>query len=150
MDTLRLSRRRGKDGEYEYEVVEIAVNGRNLIDLLRQVELPVATREGNPEIAGSYEGLPPDVVFFPSRHLLDRPNPPHGGEGHVTILECGNCGTPACWPFQVRILLDEATVTWCDFSQPHRAGKWTYDALPEFIFDRRQYEAELGWLADRE
>ncbi len=147
MDRFGLRRTKGKSGDYE--AVEILVNGRSLIDILREVELPFATREGHPEIAGSYEGVPAEIAFYPSRHLLDEPKPfLQGGEGRTIILECAECGEPGCWPFELRIRLDDQTVTWWDYLQPYRKGAWTYEALPEFVFDRRGYETELGWFID--
>jgi hypothetical protein len=40
--------------------VDILVNDRNLLDVLRETELPFAVREGKPELAGGYAGLPPE------------------------------------------------------------------------------------------
>jgi hypothetical protein len=51
-------------------VVDVLVNGRNLVASLRQVELPYAAREGKPDLAGSYVGLPPEGDFLPSLRLL--------------------------------------------------------------------------------
>lgn len=42
---------------------------------------------------------------------------------------------------QVRITLKESTVIWSEFSQFYR--DWELD-LGSFIFDRKQYEAELS------
>jgi hypothetical protein len=39
------------------EVVNVFVNGRNLVDVLREVVLPFTVQEGKPDLAGSYVGL---------------------------------------------------------------------------------------------
>ena len=38
-------------------VVSIFINDKNLIDIVREIELPYATKEGCPQIAGDYSGL---------------------------------------------------------------------------------------------
>ena len=42
--------------------VSIFINGSNLIDMLRDFEMPFAKAEGSPSIAGGYSGLPKDVA----------------------------------------------------------------------------------------
>ena len=129
--------------------VQIIINGRDLIEIVRDIELPFATREGSPQIAGAYSGLPSHRVFSPSRHFLGEPDPIYAdGEGRTCVLEC-ECGEPGCWPLAVRIELREREVVWSDFRQPHRgphsnAGEWRYDALSSFTFDRQIYEQALS------
>ena len=43
--------------------VTILVNGRDLVEMARELELPFAEWEGNPELAGSYRGLGPADVL---------------------------------------------------------------------------------------
>ena len=38
-------------------VVAIWVNGRNLLEIVREIEMPFAIKEGHPNIAGGYVGL---------------------------------------------------------------------------------------------
>lgn len=129
--------------------VHIIINGRNLVEIVREIELPFATREGSPGIAGAYSGLPADIVFQPSRHFLGEPDSLHSdGDGRPYVFAC-NCGVPGCWPLTVHIELREHEVVWSDFRQPHRgphapAGEWRYDALPRFIFERKSYETALS------
>jgi hypothetical protein len=144
MDSISLTVPKGK-----IVGVHIIINGRDLIEILREIELPFATREGHPRIAGAYSGLSPDRVFLPSRHFFGEPEPIYSdGEGRTHVLEC-ECGEPGCWPFAVRITLAAEEVMWSDFQQPHRrsnskAGHWRYDAAPSFTFDRKLYEQALA------
>src|SRR5437016_4274829 len=55
--------------------VRIIINGRDLIEIVREIELPFATREGSPQIAGAYSGLPAHRVFLPSQHFSDNQTP---------------------------------------------------------------------------
>jgi hypothetical protein len=127
------------------DAVDIFVNGRNLVQILREVELPFATREGKPDLAGSYVGLRPAEVFLPSSRLLSGEPMAFGDhddpEDKTAVLGC-SCGEVGCWPFLVRIKLREDVVVWDGFEQPHRPA-WRYDDLRPFVFDRRQYFSAL-------
>jgi hypothetical protein len=54
--------------------VEIYINKKKLLTIIHDIELPFAISEGSPGLAGGYRGLPPEVIFLPSRHLLDCPD----------------------------------------------------------------------------
>lgn len=129
-------------------VVTIRINGRRLVDFIRDVELPFALAEGHATLAGAYVGIPPGVAFLPSRHLLGEPAAGWNWEPEaVPVLQC-ECEEPGCWPLLLRVTVEPETVTWSDFRQPHRgpqsrAGHWRYDALSAFTFDRWQYERAL-------
>ncbi|UCG17095.1 MAG: hypothetical protein JSV19_03500 [Phycisphaerales bacterium] len=123
-------------------LVAITVNGRDLVETLRDIELPYAEREGHPDIAGSYCGLPPGDVLPPSRHFFGEVSPMYcDWDGKVPILACSSCGEEGCWPMVVRISVTEKVVSWADFEQPHRA-EWEYRDLT-FRFDLTEYEASL-------
>ncbi len=129
--------------------VHIIINGRDLLEILRDIELPFATLEGHPHIAGAYSGLPAQRVFLPSRHFLGEPEPLYSdGEGRTHVLEC-ECGEPGCWPLAVRIEVRDREIVWSDFQQPHRrsrskSGHWRYDELPSLTFERQHYEQALS------
>jgi hypothetical protein len=128
---------------------QIIINGKDFIEIIREIELPFAVCEGSPHIAGAYSYLAAQTVLMPSRHFLGNPEPIYSdGEGRTYVLEC-ECGEPGCWPLAVRIVLRESEVVWCDFRQEHRrtdskGGHWSYDALAPFTFDRSSYEQALA------
>lgn len=109
---------RDAPAEGTVEAVDILVNGRNLVETLRELELPFATREGKPDLAGRYAGLRPADVFLPSSRLLGgepMTYDDHGDpEGKTAVLGCV-CGEVDCWPFLVRIKLREDVVIWDGF-----------------------------------
>ncbi len=124
--------------------VDIFVNDRNLVDIVREVELPFAARDGKPRLAGTYISLPAEDVFLPSPRLLGEPVKFYdydSSKGKIAVLGCG-CGDVGCWPFRVRIELREDVVIWDGFEQPHRR-KWRYDEMRPFVFDRTQYCSAL-------
>jgi hypothetical protein len=143
MDTLRLEiGHRDDPAEGIVDAVEILINGRNLVDLTREVESPFAARDGQPHLAGSYVGLPPGAIFLPSRRLLGAPEDSWDDwDGRISVLGCG-CGVVGCWPLQASITVHQDAVIWDDFEQPHRR-RWRHDALGPFVFDREQYETTL-------
>lgn len=154
MDTLGLSTGRISMGQFwsdddrVVDVVSIFINDRNMIDLIRELELPFARREGHPDLAGSYLGLPPDVMLFPSRYLLGEGEDFWDDDGKVSLYGCV-CGEVGCWPLRATVTVTLDTVVWSDFEQPHRGPDypveyWKYDHFGPFVFNRAQYEAQLA------
>lgn len=128
------------------KVVDILINGRNLIEIIREVELPFAVAEGHQEIAGGYMGLWFNEYPNLLEELLSKPE--ISGSDKSTVLICGGCGDNGCWPLRVKITVQKEKVIWSDFEQPHRgptskASHWKYDELKPFIFDRKQCEKAL-------
>lgn len=151
MDTIAFLKRPYESGSRDGGV-RILVNGRDLAELVRAVELPFARGEGEESIAGTYCGLPLGDVSPPSRHFLGEPSSDlYCYDEKVQILGC-QCGEPGCWPLLCRITIGTETVTWTEFEQPHRTGRnsraaWSYDRLEPLEFDRRQYNAAVEELA---
>jgi hypothetical protein len=146
VDTIRFEHgERADPADDLVNAVDIFVNGRNFVDILREVELPFAARDRQPDLAGSYAGLPPEDIFLPSLRLLGEPTTYYdhdSSEGKFAVLGC-ECGDPGCWPLRVKIDLRDDAVIWDGFEQPHRSA-WRYDALRPFVFDRAQYISALS------
>ena len=132
MNRIELRVQRGR--ELDADVVPIFVDGRDLVDLVRPVELPFATAEGHSSIAGGYDGLLPE-------YWLELPEQ-YGGDGRAAVLSC-KCGEVGCWPLRVRIAIDGQHVVWSDFQQPHRPD-WAYKGFGPFVFERGEYEREVA------
>src|SRR5438128_9913066 len=83
------------------------INGRNIVSLVKEVELPFVQVENEPELAGSYLGLN-------TKDLVDYGNPflgiqwPDFGE-KAPILRC-ICGSIGCWPLLVKITVTDDQV----------------------------------------
>jgi hypothetical protein len=123
-------------------VVEVFVDGQNLIQLAHDVELPFAEEEDHPDIAGSYTGL----SLREAIQALEPPPP--GAARRVSLLACGDCGEEGCWPLAMTISADREVVTWSAFAQPHRKT-WDLSALGPFTFDAAHYESSISVLAQR-
>ena len=128
--------------------VRITINGRDFIEMVREVELPFATREGYPTNAGAYTYFGP-FTLSPCRHFLgEAVHSWSDGPGRIYLLSC-TCGTPECWPLSARVEVRKHEIIWSDFRQPHRGpesppGQWRYEGFGPFVFDRRSYEQALA------
>jgi hypothetical protein len=157
MDTIRFYIRDTTEeifqGKGDHREVAISVNDRDLVEILTEVEMPYAVAKGIPSIAGGYLGLPPEDVVLPSQHFLGEPTwAVYKDVERVSVLECNSCRFPGCWPFMVKITVEEDRVIWSDFEQPHRRptgeeNDWTYEQLKPFVFDRGQYMSALKSLS---
>jgi hypothetical protein len=125
----------------------IEVNGRPLAELVGEVERPFAEREGSPDIAGNYAGLASRLLDSVDDHYHGAPGSDLvcGPRDHTVLLGC-ECGEPGCWPLMARIEVGPETVSYSDFTQPHRDERWSYDAMPVLTFEREQYEEALAGL----
>ena len=121
---------------------KIYVNNMNFIDLVRQVELPLAAREGHPEIAGGYIGFNDwTLVNYFNSYISD---------GKMYLLACDGCGDEGCWGLFTRITATDSTITWSNFYNNHRNDPqrgdcfWDHSALGTFVFEKEQYVEEFA------
>jgi hypothetical protein len=123
--------------------VDVFVNGRNLVDVLRGGDALRRARRQTPP-RRQLRRLPFEEVFLTSPRLLGEPTTCYdhdSPEGKIPVLGRG-CGDVGCWPFRVRITLRDDVVIWDDFEQPHRRA-WRYDEMRPFVFDGAQYLSAL-------
>lgn len=140
MDQLTLKLEKDSEG---YENVQIYINGKNLISILKRIE-----SQYDKKIAGQYKGLPPEIVYSPSTHLLGVSNQDLDYHDDKSVLLICECGVAGCWDFVVKISTTDEVVSWSEFEQSHRgpesvSGHWKYDELSPFVFNRKQYESAL-------
>lgn len=122
-----------------------AIDGKSLISILREIELPFAKKEGSPRIIGSYDGLPIAMVRPPSKYYYGEDC--HRTDEKTTILNC-ECLCEGCWDFVVNIEVNENKVIWKNFEQIHRTN-WNYEELGIFEFDRKQFDSALNDLENK-
>lgn len=134
----------------DYKVVDIFINDTRLIDILHQIELPLAYQEGAPEMAGAYEGLPPLLVLPPATHFWGEASEAYSyPDQKVSLLEYAYSGVPGEWPFVAKIDVGKRVVRWSEFEQVRRLKlkngyHWAYNMMGEFRFDRNQYDEALN------
>jgi hypothetical protein len=141
-----------------YSPVEIYINDRYLIDIIREFEEKLFTQEFAEKFwnsgdenkldipAGDYSSLVASEYYLPSQNLLGRESynvfefekdDIHFGKS--LLLEC-SCEIFGCWDLVAKIEVTEKYVTWSRFGQVHLDCDYE---LGPFIFNRRQYEAQL-------
>lgn len=124
--------------------VEIVIDGKPLMDYVRDAESASATKEGHPNLAGKYSGLPWEVIptDLPLGQATGIWRVLEASQGErVPVLVC-DCGEPGCWPLMATIEITADRVTWSDFRQPHRRD-WDHSRLGPFSFDKAQYFTAL-------
>jgi hypothetical protein len=136
--------------EFDPGEVRILIDGRDLTEFVREVELPFATAAGDPSRAGDYAGLELLAVAPPSRHFWGEPTSAiYESGGFTQLLECPGCREAGCKPLFCRIRVEESRVRWSEFRESAVPGPrdWDYSGLGPFEFDRVQYEAAVRGLA---
>jgi hypothetical protein len=129
--------------------LRVTVDGEDLNEIARRAELPDATRDAQPDVAGGYAGLRASAFKgLIGEHFLGGSGSHlfSGPDGKTVLLGCV-CGDPGCWPLMARVEVGASEVRWSDFEQPHR-DSWSHEGLGPFVFDREQYAAALE-AADR-
>jgi hypothetical protein len=121
-----------------YPLAVIKIDGRELIEIVKEVELQITSKTGETSLAGEYGHLPLHQVKAPSNLLIGGDIPLYLEEenGKRSILEC-TCGCEGCWPLRAKITTDRDMIKWSEFEQPHRKN-WIYPDSFEFIFSRSQ------------
>src|SRR5262245_39712624 len=85
-NVIKLRLERGPQADSE--VVRVLIDGYDLIDRVRELEIPFALAEDNPHLAGAYSGMAHED--WKTRSLPDK-------DGRRPVLAC-ECGDVNCWP----------------------------------------------------
>lgn len=147
----------------QMDSIDIIINEKRLIDMLREVELPQAMKdqETGDKIAGSYVGFPYGDRWFLKRKKIIKPyflgltdhtyeiEPEKDGRNWTPVLTCSGCLEDGCWALLAAIEAVEDIVLWTALQHNHRKH-WDYSKVGKdgtFMFDRKQYEAALDAIA---
>ncbi|MBR4085899.1 MAG: hypothetical protein IKK33_16620 [Lachnospiraceae bacterium] len=117
------------------EVVEIYINGREIVELLKEIEMPWAIKEGEIDLAGTYGHLPPKELYSELNDTEES-----------ALLCCDGCGLVGCWSVFVNVEKDEKYVYWKDFRHNHR--EWKYNI--SYKFYRSEYEDMLKGVLEHQ
>jgi hypothetical protein len=121
--------------------VAFHVDGVSLIELVRAIELPLATADGAPALAGNYAWplLSPRLL----RVLAGERAPVRDVDG--ILLNCA-CGLRDCWPLSINVRVQGRSVVWDGFRQLRREERWSYRALAPMRFAATAYLEEIAKL----
>jgi len=124
----------------DYTETRIFIDGTDLKEILFLQELRYASREGNSRLAGNYRGIMPENLYLPSNYLLGNPT----NRNAKTVLYTDKAtGEKELWAFVVRIEEYTTCIVWRGFANLARQGKWKYDKLGIFVFNKLQYLSAL-------
>lgn len=112
------------------------IDGVPLTDSVAAFERSAGVREN----VGGYAG----IVLGPSGDPLV--DDLLAGGSQLAVLGCG-CSDTGCWPLEVDISIDDWSVTWDGFRQPHRPRR-SYHGFGPFIFQLIGYRAAVEGLRE--
>ncbi|WP_197492969.1 hypothetical protein [Woeseia oceani] len=135
--TFSVEDRRRYNPNCESSTVNILIDDKPLAEILRAYELPMATKEGHPALAGDYHAI--EVMASLEDYYLGKAEADWGDEENKTQLLGCSCGIAGCWPLLCKINVQGDTVVWSEFEQPHRDEDWDYSAFGVLEFDKQQY-----------
>ena len=124
------------------KVVEIYIDGKKLIDTIREIEYPYMKEEGlldDPD--GDYGHVSPSSLYNDLTWVVDKNGYADDFLG-VYLFCCADCGEEGCWSVTLHVKKDDQYVYWHDFQHEHR--HWVYNLT--YKFEKEAYEKALQKL----
>ena len=140
-DPAELGETWAEENDRNLKAVEIYINGREFVDILKECEKPFADSEGHPNLAGSYGHNVPKILYCALSEAVKEGT--YSNKYGAELLCCRDCGIPGCWSVLAMISEDDDFVYWKSFSHNHRK-MWKYDL--SFRFVKADYEKEMEKL----
>lgn len=136
--SFKVEDRKKYDSGYQESKVNIIIDGKPLAEIIKEYEMPMATKEGNPALAGDYHAIEVSSSSL-KQYYLGKDEADWGDEKNKTAILGCSCGNLSCWPLLCKINIQGTKVVWSDFEQPHRDEDWDYSTFEGFMFDKQQY-----------
>ena len=130
-----------EDAKKPINVVEIYIDGVELVGIFRAVEIPYCEAEEHPNLAGDYGHMSAKNLYEDLTEATVEGS--WSNELGVYPLCCRSCGEPGCWSVTFHVREDDEYVWWYGFEHEHR--DWEYNL--EFKFLKKDYYAEITKLA---
>jgi len=127
--------------------VEISIDGRPLLDLVRDAESRFGGEPAGSYAAASLRYLGLVAERHDGRLVHAGPGAFDGGKA-VPLLVC-TCGHAGCWSLEADISVDEDTVRWTGLSSTlsRRLRGADYKSIEPLVFERNAYFKALARLA---
>jgi hypothetical protein len=142
-----------------YLPIEIRIDGRDLIEIVRDVELPFALRDWDDRAAspsppaaprgaraGAFSHLYVREVARSPLGLLEEPFDLYA-RGKSRVLQC-TCRCLGCSDMLARVELAATSVTWSEFehisADSSSSRKWSHEQIGPFRFEREAYAAAFA------
>lgn len=123
------------------KVVLIYIDGVEIAEIFRKIEIPYCETEGNPDLAGSYGHLPAKYLYKDLSEATIENS--YSYDLGVYPLCCRGCGEAGCWSVTFHVRESEDYVWWHSFEHEHR--DWKYNL--EFKFLKSDYAAAMSKLS---
>lgn len=124
------------------DVVEIYIDGVEIAEIFRKIEVPYCEQEGHPNLAGDYGHITAKELY---RDLIEATTEDSFSyELGVYPVCCGGCGEPGCWSVTFHVRESDEFVWWYGFEHEHR--NWEYNL--EFKFLKSDYLKEMNKLIE--
>lgn len=131
-----------KDMKNPPKVVEIYIDGVEITEIFRKIEVPYCEQEGDPNLAGDYGHMPVKELYEDLSEATIEGS--YSNKLGVYPVCCGGCGEPGCWSVTFRVRESDEFVWWYGFEHEHR--EWKYDL--EFKFLKSDYLKEMNKLIE--
>lgn len=129
-----------KDWKNPPKVVEIYVDGVEIAEIYRKIEVPYCEQEGHPNLAGDYGHMPVKELYEDLSEATIEGS--YSNKLGVYPVCCGGCGEPGCWSVTFHVRESDEFVWWYGFEHEHR--NWEYNL--EFKFLKSDYLKEMNKL----
>lgn len=141
VDPIAIGEEWAKDVKNPPRVVEIYLDGVEIAEIFRRIEIPYCEAEGNPEIAGSYGHMPAKYLYKDLSEATIENS--YSYDLGVYPLCCRGCGEAGCWSVTFHVREDDEYVWWYGFEHEHR--DWEYNL--EFKFLKSDYALAMNKLS---
>lgn len=131
-----------KDWKNPPKVVEIYVDGVEIAEIYRKIEVPYCEQEGHPNLAGDYGHMPVKELYEDLSEATIEGS--YSNKLGVYPVCCGGCGEPGCWSVTFHVRESDEFVWWYGFEHEHR--NWEYNL--EFKFLKSDYLKEMNKLIE--
>lgn len=131
-----------KDMKNPPKVVEIYIDGVEITEIFRKIEVPYCEQEGHPNLAGDYGHMPVKELYEDLSEATIEGS--YSNKLGVYPVCCGGCGEPGCWSVTFRVRESDEFVWWYGFEHEHR--NWEYNL--EFKFLKSDYLKEMNKLIE--
>lgn len=121
-------------------LVKIFINGTDLLDIIKAIELPYQTAAGYPENAGDYGHNTVERMEWQFTRVLQPGSYSHAYD--VELFCCPDCGVGGCWSVMCRFLKEDGMIIMTDFHHNHRP--WEYNLC--YRFSEENYNNEIAKL----
>ena len=121
-------------------LVKVFINGMELIDIIRVIELPYQTAAWYPESAGDYGHNTAKHMEWQFREALQPGS--YSYDCGIELFCCPDCGVGGCWSVMCRFRKEDGVIIMTDFHHNHRP--WEYNLC--YRFSEENYNSEIEKL----